>query len=290
MHTVTVGERYVPKEDSVNAKPVVKTLISASVWKLMGLRKFAERFYLYFREPKLNDYVKMQTKYYTRKAKNSLIEPGNLVNDQVVGSWKEHDSFLDYEIYLMKYVEPKGKFVALDFGCGPGRNIRRWSDWFLRIDGADISNTNIANAKVFLQDQLPEHQNPKFYVTNGNDCGSAPSVTYDFVFSTICLQHICSHQIRFAILSDIFRVLKPGGRISIQMGYGTPSPESVGYFEDNFGAEGTNRSCDSEIAHPDEPKSDFDKIGFLDFEYWIRPVGPGDSHPNWIYMTATKPA
>ena len=273
----------------MNIKVVVKNLIWASVSKLLNLPKFIGRFYLYFREPSINDYLKMQSKYYTRTAKKTLVEPGNLINDKVVGTWKEHDSFDDYEFYLMKYVEPKGRFVALDFGCGPGRNIRRWSDWFLRIDGADISSANIDNAQEFLQDQLPAHQIPNFYVTNGNDCGAAPSDTYDFVFSTITLQHICSHQIRFAILMDIFRVLKPGGRISIQMGYGTPSPASVGYFENNFGAEGTNRSCDTQIAHPSEPKSDFDKIGFSDFEYWIRPVGPGDSHPNWIYMTATKP-
>ena len=262
-------------------------------WHFLGLRlrttQFIERFYLYFREAGLDDYVRMQRKFYIRHARKSSVAPGNLIDDRVVGSWKEHDEWLDYETYLMKYVRPNDELVALDFGCGPGRNIRRWTNWFERIDGADISKVNIANLNIFLQDQISESKKPNLFVTNGADCGDAPSSTYDFVFSTICLQHICSHSVRFMILTDIFRILKPGGRLSIQMGYGSPSPESVGYFEDNFSAEATNRSCDTEISDVSEPKTDFDKIGFENFESWIRPVGPGDSHPNWIFLTATKP-
>ena len=30
------------------------------------------------------------------------------------------------------------------------------------------------------------------------------------------------------------------------------------------------------------------EIGFENFNYYIRPVGPGDGHPNWIFFNATK--
>jgi len=33
--------------------------------------------------------------------------------------------------------------------------------------------------------------------------------------------------------------------VSVKIGYGVPSPMSVGYFENNFDAEATNRSCDT---------------------------------------------
>jgi ubiquinone/menaquinone biosynthesis C-methylase UbiE len=280
-------------EDALNIRKFVPARVRPFYWKFLKWKqraiRFIERFYLNFREAKIEDYMRMQRKYYIRNARKSAVAPGNLIDDHVVGSWRQHDEWTDYETFLMKYVHPADEYVALDFGCGPGRNIRRWSNWFKRIDGADISKVNIANARVFLQDQVSDAKSPNLFVTNGADCGDAPSNSYDFVFSTVCLQHICSHSVRFAILTDLYRVLKPGGRISIQMGFGSPSPMTVGYFEDNFSAEATNRSCDTEISDVSEPKSDFDKIGFQNFESWIRPVGPGDIHPSWVYMTATKP-
>jgi SAM-dependent methyltransferase len=256
---------------------------------LKKFRKFIEFFYLNYRSAAEADYIRMQRKYYLRNAKKSRVEPGLLIDDHVVGSWQEHDLWPDYEAYLMKYVDSKSNLVALDFGCGPGRNIRRWTDWFQRIDGADISANNLSNAKIFLKDQIHKSKEPNLFLTNGTNCGDASSDAYDFVFSTVCLQHICSHSVRFSILNDIYRILKPGGRLSLQMGYGSPSPMTVGYFENNFAAEATNRSCDTEVASPEEPRQDLEKIGFVNYEFWIRPVGPGDVHPNWIFFTATKP-
>jgi SAM-dependent methyltransferase len=280
-------------EVSLNIKKFALSRVKPLYWRLLRIKslvtKFVERFYLFLRNPRIDDYMRMQKRYYLRNARNSTVEPGNLVDDKVVGSWQKHDDWEDYELFLMRYVPKNSKLIALDFGCGPGRNIRKWSSWFARIDGADISKTNIANAKVFLENQLAPGKEPLFFETSGVDCGKAASNYYDFVFSTICLQHICSHTIRFQILSDIYRILKPGGRISIQMGFGSPSPMTVGYFEDNYGAPSTNRKCDTEVSDPSQPSGDFKKIGFENFEHWIRPVGPGDLHPNWIYITATKP-
>ena len=117
--------------------------------------KFFQRFYLYTRAPRIDDYVRMQRRYYVRNASKSSVEPGNLLDDKVVGSWREHDDWEDYLLYLMKYVPKNSQLVALDFGCGPGRNIRKWSSRFARIDGADISKTNLSNARIFLKSNLP---------------------------------------------------------------------------------------------------------------------------------------
>jgi hypothetical protein len=54
-------------------------------------------------------------------------------------------------------------------------------------------------------------------------------------------------------------------------------------------AVGTNRACDVAIASSDEVRGDLEKIGFTNFESWVRPVGPGDLHPQWIFFTAIKP-
>lgn len=235
------------------------------------------------------DYSDMQRSWYDRHAAETEVVPGDLVNDSVVGTWQDHDTWADYEEYLMRYVPPEPTLVALDFGCGPGRNIRRWSDRFARIDGADIGRVNLENARTFLRGQIPDEKWPQLFLTSGTDCGDAPSASYDFAFSTICLQHISSWTIRFSILSDLYRVLRPGGRISFQMGYGTPSPRTVGYYDDYFAARATNRYCDVAVASPDQVGTDLERIGFRNVEHWIRPVGPGDYHPNWIFVTAIKP-
>ncbi len=235
------------------------------------------------------DYVKMQRRNYDLYASADKISPGSIEGDYVVGSWKAHDEWADYNDYLMKYVPRNESWLAIDYGCGPGRNLRRWSSIFARIDGVDISKRNLENARVFLRGAIPPAKNPSLYLTNGMVCGDAPKNYYDFAFSTICLQHICVYDVRLSILRSLFDCLKPGGRISIQMGYGVPSPSTVGYLENFVAATETNRLCDVAIGSPDEVKQDLERIGFESFEYWIRPTGPGDCHPNWIFFTAVKP-
>jgi SAM-dependent methyltransferase len=234
-------------------------------------------------------YAKMQKREYQKMAGASIPSPGAIDKDNVVGSLSQHDAWPDYEAYLMKYVPREGSWIALEYGCGPGRNIRRWTDWFKRIDGVDISSKNLDNAKVYIKDRVTPEKWPNLYETEGMDCGNAAHNAYDFAFSTICLQHICVHSARLTILKSLFDCLKPGGRLSAQMGFGVPSPYTVSYYEDHVQAIDTNRGCDVAISSPAEVKSDLEKIGFTQFEHWLRPVGPGDLHPQWIFFTAIKP-
>lgn len=231
----------------------------------------------------------MQRRTFELFAAADEVRPGEIVGDYVAGSWRQHDEWPDYEAYLMKHVPRDGSWLAIEYGCGPGRNLRRWSDWFRRIDGVDISARNLENARCFLNGVVASEKMPQLFLTEGRDCGPAPVDTYDFAFSTICLQHICVWEVRFAILSSLFRVLKPGGRLSVQMGFGSPSPATVPYHANYYGAHSTNRESDTEVASPDQIGDDLARIGYEGFEYWVRPVGPGDVHPSWIFFTAVKP-
>ena len=208
-------------------------------------------------------------------------------DEGVVGSYEKHNDWKDYTVYLIKYINESFKEkIAMDFACGPGRNIILYKDKFKQIDGCDISETNLENCKMNLNyHKIPI---PNLYLTNGKNCGDAPENTYDFIFSTISLQHICVYDIRFSILKDIYRILKHKGRVSIQMGFGKNSPQTVGYYENYYNALGTNRACDTRVDSEKQIQNDLEKIGFKNFEYWIRPCGPGDMHPNWIFFTALK--
>lgn len=231
-----------------------------------------------------NKYAKMQKDQYDRTAATWSITN----REPVVGSFDAHNNWPDYDVYLFKDIETIGK-IALDFGCGPGRNIVKFANRFRRIDGVDISQVNLDKAQEwFIHNKL--HFTPILKMNSGADMSCIDTDNYyDIVFSTICMQHICVYDIRFALLKDFYRVLKPGGSICIQMGLGySPSKVAVAYTDNFTDATVTNGFCDVRVDSPDQIKTDLDKIGFTNFSYDIRPVGPGDNHANWIYFRANK--
>lgn len=228
-----------------------------------------------------NKYSDMQQHQYDDEASRWSLEN----RDPVVGSFDKHNDWQDYDDFLFKDLDTSNA-LALDFGCGPGRNIVKFANRFKKIHGVDLSDINLTNAKLWLQhNNIPQ---TTFFKNDGKDLSNIGSNTYDVVFSTICMQHICVHEIRCSLFSEFYRVLVTGGSICLQMGYGNSHPSTVGYFENNYDATVTNSGCDTRVESPDELKSDLDKIGFTNFSYDIRPVGPGDMHSNWIFFRATK--
>ena len=178
--------------------------------------------------------------------------------------------------------------VALEYGCGPGRNLVKFSNRFARIDGVDISDVNIDKAKINLEHNGISGSN--LYVTSGDNLSMTEDNTYDVVFAVICFQHICSHEIRFSILKDIYRVLKPGGKLCFQMGYGGKEGiPTAGYFDDVFDAASTNGHADVSITDESDIQKDLiEKIGYINYKSDIRETGPGDNHRNWIWIQVEK--
>ena len=109
----------------------------------------------------------------------------------------------------------KGK-VALDFGCGCGRNIRnlmKAAD-FSRVDGCDISSYNAEYSKKYIEeyfDLQENHNKCKTWETNGYNLRPSPDNEYDYVMSHVVFQHIPNYSVRYNLIKDIYRVLKPGG-------------------------------------------------------------------------------
>lgn len=229
------------------------------------------------------DYLNMQNSYYDEYAAKWSLD----FRDPVVGSYDAHNNWSDYDEFLFKDFDTNG-LVALEYGCGPGRNIVKFSNRFLRIDGIDISNVNIEKAKLNVK--ANGIKEPNLYVTTGDNLSAIADGVYDVVFAVICFQHICVHEIRFNILKDIHRVLKPGGKLCFQMGYGGKGEiPTAGYYDNNYDAGSTNGHSDVSIQ---DEQTIFDdlvgKIGFSNYKSDIRPTGPGDNHKNWIWIQVEK--
>ena len=132
-----------------------------------------------------------------------VYENSGVKSESIVGFYDWHEEF-PYETQLLyqygdlrkPVFEDFHDKIALDFACGPGRMIPRMSKLFQRVDGADISERLINEAR---------RKNPgsNFFCTNGDDLGNTPKSNYDFVYSTIALQHIAVREIRLNILQQI---------------------------------------------------------------------------------------
>lgn len=223
-------------------------------------------------------YLTMQKSYYDKEASKWTLQNKN----PVVGWYHQHENFTDYDEFLFKGFETKD-LVALEYGCGPGRNQIRYAKRFARVDGVDISETNIEKAKINIKDAGIEL--PNLYVNTGSDI-PVDDQYYDVVFAVICLQHICVHEVRFKIMQEIHRVLKPGGYFCAQMGFGGRTG-AVNYYDNNYDAEETNGLCDVSIENEDYLKDDLKKIGFKNYKSDLRDPCQ-DLHEKWIWFQVQK--
>lgn len=240
----------------------------------------------------------MQRRYY------NSVSP-----ETAVGNWQWHEGF-PYESQLLyeggdknrPLLSDMGNKSALDFACGPGRMIRRMSKIFNKVDGCDISSSLLNEASNSLSD-LISAKRTNLYLTNGENLGDASKNHYDFIYSTIALQHICVHSIRMNIFKCMAEALKPGGCITLQMacvdelGHTFRSHEHADWSEDRISAKGTNSDCDVTITNNtlSKVKSDFNSL-FRDTKFWfydLYELQNGIRHPeywptHWIFINAYK--
>lgn len=114
---------------------------------------------------------------------------------------------------LLEYVELPEHPQVLDLGCGTGRLLRRLSDRYPQLYGigVDPSSEMLRQARH----SKPRHQgdyrqSPRLiYIQGSAENIPAANAQFDAAFNTISFLHY-PHPDR--VLSEIHRVLKPGGR------------------------------------------------------------------------------
>jgi len=116
----------------------------------------------------------------------------------------------------LRYVESlhplHSKRRALDFGCGVGRLTQALGLHFHQVWGVDISPSMISQAAKYNRwgDRCQ-------YVRNDRpDLAAFPDRTFDFVFSSLTLQHIPPRYSR-KYIAELIRVLAPGGALLFQL-------------------------------------------------------------------------
>ena len=227
-----------------------------------------------------NKYTTMQRSFYNVEG---------VTNNMNRENHRNHNGNPDYwNILVSDTSDPSYKEkVGLDFGCGCGRNVQNLITRFKRMDGVDISPELVRQATDNIRKDGHPDSAFTLYACDGVSLSCLNSDEYDFIMSTIVLQHICVYDIRFNYLSEFYRTLKSGGLLSFQMGYG-PRNKSEDYYANNYSSTTTNGGNDVRVDNPDQIVNDLTKIGFTDIEYQIRKPYE-DFHTNWIFVKAKKP-
>jgi SAM-dependent methyltransferase len=231
-----------------------------------------------------NPYTQMQIAQYESEADLMNREDHQSHNDNPDYWSKLLGDFADRAAWAGK--------IALDFGCGTGRNVRNLARMgLLEAHGCDLSAGNLAHARRRCVEERIE--NVRFWQTDGVGLGIPDGeqweFLYDFVMSTIVFQHIPVHSIRYQIWQEIYYALKNDGIFSFQMGFGPPRgglPKAP-YHANQMDALATNGQHDVWVETPDQIVDDLVDIGFVSVTTDISHAWE-DSHPNWIYVRAIK--
>lgn len=239
-------------------------------------------------------FLKRQQSFWGDIAKTWSLQNKN----PIVGWYNEHQNFPEYDTVLFRDIPLTGKELVLEYGCGPARNIIRWHGKFKRIDGVDIAPECIEKAKINLAASRIDA--PNLWSNDGRSLDmimSASNMTppasgewpgYDIVFMVISHQHITNRAVRLHLYREFLRVLKPGGYLCFQTGFGPGHPRSVDYFTEDYENEAQFVDKDVRVENAEILKADLVNQGFIWLDHVLTRTCK-DEHPAWIWVRCQKP-
>jgi len=124
-----------------------------------------------------------------------------------------HEQFGSIDIYLFDQLlggRLQPGMSLLDAGCGGGRNLVYFLRNGFKVYGVDQSATAIVQAKSLATELLNDIESDQFRVENV-DRMSFSNETFDVVLSSAVLHFANDEEHWQAMVSEMWRVLKPGG-------------------------------------------------------------------------------
>lgn len=106
---------------------------------------------------------------------------------------------------------------VLELGCGVGRILRAASQQFSEVIGIDVSEAAVSKARGLLSDR----PNVQVELGTGVDLAEIPDSSIDLVISFAALTSMPTDVVAM-YLTEIHRVLKPGGMVRLQIYLGRP--------------------------------------------------------------------
>ena len=160
---------------------------------------------------------------------------------------------------LLQYIEGKPPFSILDFGCGPGRDLKAFTELGHIAVGLEGSDRFAAMArehsgcKVLHQDFLKL---------------DLPAAAFDGVFANASLFHIPRQELP-RVLRELYAALKPGGVLFASNPHGDNS-------------EGWNRGRYGVYHDLESWRSFMLTAGFAELTHYYRPPGLPREQQPWL--------
>lgn len=109
---------------------------------------------------------------------------------------------------LVEWAGPgSGRERMLEIGCGAGRMLVHFAEYFEHVEGVDIAEEMLAAARA---GNLPANVN--LTLTGGADLSAFADASVDFVLSVQVFQHVPDRSVIAAYIAETGRILRPGGR------------------------------------------------------------------------------
>lgn len=160
---------------------------------------------------------------------------------------------------LLRHIAGEAPFTLLDFGCGPGRDLKvfaRLGHLAIGLDGAErfVHMAGLeSGCEVWQQDFLKL---------------DLPDAHFDGVFANASLFHVPGQELP-RVLRQLHATLKPGGVLFCSNPHGA---NVEGWNGERYGAYHDLETWRSRMA----------EAGFVELEYYYRPAGLPREQQAWL--------
>ncbi len=177
---------------------------------------------------------------------------------------KDHDVTQNTAAFLAPFPKDK-KLDILDFGCGPGRDVKYFQSLGHRPVGLDGSEVFCGMARRYTGCRIL-HQT--FLNLD------LPSLSFDGVFANAALFHVPSQELP-RVLDDLHTALRPSGILFIS----NPRGDGEGWSGQRYG----------HYLQFEASKRFLEEAGFEVLDHFYRPSGKPKHEQPWLAILANKP-
>ena len=167
---------------------------------------------------------------------------------------------------LLQAIEAEPPFTILDFGCGPGRDLKTCAELGHRAIGLEGAARFVAMARAYSGCEVWQQDFLRL---------ALPESHFDGVFANAALFHVPTQELP-RVLSELHATLKPGGVLF--------SSNPRGQNE-----EGWNRGRYGAYHDLDSWRRYLTAAGFIEIGHYYRPPGVPRERQPWLATVWRKP-